>query len=59
MLALHRGEMVYNAFHREQCLDAARKRATLRHDCMNFLNNPKEDIEILLPELAKIKENIF
>lgn len=58
-LAWHRGEMVYNAFHREQCLEAARKRATMRHDSMTLLNNPKEKIEILLPELVKIKENIF
>lgn len=58
-LAWHRGEMVYNAFHREECLDAARKRATMRHDYMELLNHPKEDIEILLPELVKIKENIF
>jgi hypothetical protein len=58
-LAWHRGEMVYNAFHRKECLDAARERATLRHDSMTLLNNPKGDIEILLPELVKIKENIF
>jgi hypothetical protein len=51
--------MVYNAFHREQCLDAARKHAAMRHDSMTLLNNPKENIEILLPELVKIKENIF
>jgi hypothetical protein len=51
--------MVYNAFHREQCLDAARERATMRHDSMTLLNHPKEDIEIFLPELVKIKENIF
>ena len=58
-LAWHPGEMVYNAFHREQCLEAARKHATMRHDSMTLLNNPKVNIEILLPELVKIKENIF
>jgi hypothetical protein len=58
-LAWHRGEMVYNAFHREQCLDAARKCATMRNDSMTLLNKPKEDIEIFLPKLVKIKENIF
>lgn len=58
-LAWHPGEMVYNAFHRKECLDAARERATMRHDSMTLLNNPKVDIEVLLPELVKIKENIF
>lgn len=33
--------------------------ATMRHDSMALLNNPKVNIEILLPELVKIKENIF
>ena len=45
--------------HREECLEAARRHAAMRHDSMTLLNNPKEDIEILLPELVKIKENIF
>ena len=58
-LAWHRGEMVYNAFHREECLEAARRHAAMRHDSMTLLNNPKGDIEILLPELVKIKETIF
>ena len=58
-LACHPGEMVYNAFHRKECLDAARERAIMRHDSMTLLNSPKADIEILLPKLVKIKENIF
>lgn len=58
-LAWHSGYLVYNAFHREQCLEDARKHATMRHDDLTYLKNPKENIEILRPDLVKIKENIY
>lgn len=58
-LTWHEGSNVYNAFHREKCLKKAREIATQRGDSMNLLTNPKENIQVFLPKLVKIKENIF
>ena len=60
-LTWHEGDLVYNAKHRKKCLQEARNIAIRRGNDLTLLTGkyPKENIEILMPKMVKIKENIF
>jgi len=58
-LKWHEGSLVYNAKHRKKCIQEARSCAIRRGNDLGLLTDPKENIEVIMPKMVKIKENIF
>jgi len=58
-LTWHAGSLVYNAKHRKKCIQEARSCAIRRGNNPDLLADPKENIEVIMPKMVKIKENIF